>query len=90
MSRASQSLLYTYRAMARLNYFGAGAQRAVLVAIDELFGMTRQHQMLSDESLEELQTFRKVDDPLRWVWMPDAKAELLSALSLASTIPVRD
>jgi hypothetical protein len=80
----------TIREMARLNPFGAGARRAVVVTKDVVFGMARMYQILSDESSDELQIFRKVDDALQWLWIADAKAELLSALSQAPPIPVLD
>ena len=78
------------REMVRLNPFGAGARRAVVVTNDVVFGMTRMYQILSDESPDELQIFRKVDDALQWLLIADAKAELLSALARASPIPVLD
>ena len=76
----------TVREMVRLNPFGASAQRAVVVTSDVVFGMARMYQILSDESPDELQIFRKMDDALQWLWIADAKAELLSALSQAPPI----
>ena len=69
------------REMVRLNPFGAGARRAVVVTNDVVFGMARMYQILSDESSDALQIFRKMDDALQWLWIADAKAELLSVLS---------
>lgn len=76
--------------MVRLNPYGAGARRAVVVTNDVVFGMARMYQILSDESPDELQIFRKMDDALQWLWISEAKAELLSALSRMPPIPVPD
>lgn len=78
------------REMVRLNPYGAGARRAVVVTNDVVFGMARMYQILSDESPDELQIFRKMDDALQWLWISEAKAELLSALSRMPPIPVPD
>ena len=77
----------TVREMVRLNPFGAGARRAVVVTNDIVFGMARMYQILADESPDELQIFRKMDDALQWLGIADAKAALLSALSQAPPIP---
>lgn len=77
----------TIREMAKLNPFGAGARRALVVTSDVVFGMARMYQILRDESPDELQIFRKVDDAFRWLWIIDAKEELLSALSQTPPIP---
>lgn len=77
----------TVRELVRLNPFGAGARRAVVVTNDVVFGMARMYQILADESPDELQIFRKMDDALQWLWIADAKAELLSALSQVPPIP---
>ena len=76
----------TIREMVKLNPFGAGARRAVVVTNDVVFGMARMYQILTDESPDELRIFRKVDDALQWLWIADAKAELLSVLSQTSPI----
>jgi hypothetical protein len=76
------------REMVRLNPYGAGARRAVVVTNDVVFGMARMYQILSDESPDELQIFRKMDDALQWLLIADVKSELLSALALVSPIPV--
>jgi hypothetical protein len=78
------------REMVRLNPFGAGARRAVVVTNDIVFGMARMYQILADESPDELQIFRKMDDALQWLGIADAKAALLSALSQAQPIPRLD
>jgi hypothetical protein len=75
------------REMVRLNPFGAGARRAAVVTNDIVFGMARMYQILADESPDELQIFRKMDDALQWLGIADAKAALLSALSQAPPIP---
>jgi hypothetical protein len=77
----------TIREMVRLNPFGAGARRAVVITSDVVFGMARMYQILSDDSPDELQIFRKIDDALRWLWIADAKEELLAALSQVPPIP---
>ena len=74
------------REAVRLNPFGAGARRAVVVTNDVVFGMARMYQILADESPDELQIFRKMDDALQWLGIADAKAELLSVLSQAPPI----
>jgi len=76
--------------MAKLNPFGPGARRAVVVTNDVVFGMARMYQILTDESSDELQIFRNMDDALRWLWIADAKVELLSILSHMPPIPVLD
>jgi hypothetical protein len=53
------------REMVRLNPFGAGARRAVVVTNDVVFGMARMYQILSDESPDELQIFRRMDNALQ-------------------------
>ena len=80
----------TVREMVRLNPFGASAQRAVVVTSDVVFGMARMYQILSDESPDELQIFRKMDDALRWLGIAGAKAELLSVFSQTPPIPGLD
>jgi hypothetical protein len=77
----------TIREMVKLNPFGAGARRAVVVTSDVVFGMARMYQILADESPHELKIFRKMDDALQWLWIADAKAEILSVLS--QTPPIR-
>jgi hypothetical protein len=42
------------REMVRLNPFGAGARRALVVTSDVVFGMARMYQILRDEPSEEL------------------------------------
>ena len=80
----------TIREMARLNPFGAGARRALVVTSDEIFGMARIYQLMTDESPNELQIFRKADYALQWLGIADAKKELLLALSQAPPIPGLD
>lgn len=80
----------TIREMVRLNPFGAGARRALVVTSDELFGMARMYQLLTNESPDELRIFRKVDDALQWLGIADAKEELLLALFQAPPIPELD
>jgi len=80
----------TIREMAKLNPFGAGARRALVITSDEVFGMVRMYQLLTDESPDELKIFRKMDDALRWLWIADAKEELRLALSQAPPIPGLD
>ena len=80
----------TIREMARLNPFGAGARRALVVTSHEVFGMVRMYQLLTDESPDELQIFWKTVDALRWLWIVDAKEELLLALSQTPPIPGLD
>jgi hypothetical protein len=80
----------TIREMAKLNRFGAGARRALVITSDEVFGMVRMYQLLTDESPDELKIFRKMDDALRWLWIADAKEELRLALSQAPPIPGLD
>lgn len=58
-----------------------------MVTSDVLFGMARMYQILLDESPDELEIFRKLDDAFQWLGIADAKAELLSALSKAPPIP---
>ena len=74
------------RELVRLNPFGAGARRAVVVTNNVAFGMAPMYQILSDESPDELQIFRKMDNALQWLGIADAKAELLSAYSQTSPI----
>lgn len=76
--------------LVRLNPFGAGARRAMVVTCDVAFGMARMYQILADESPDELQIFRKMDNALQWLWIADAKAELLSVLSQTPPIPGLD
>jgi hypothetical protein len=85
-----QITVSTIREMVRLNPFGAGARRAVVITSDVVFGMARMYQIMSDDSPDELQIFRKIEDALRWLWIADAKEELLAALSQVPPIPVPD
>jgi hypothetical protein len=80
----------TIRELVRLNPFGAGARRAMVVTNDVVFGMARMYQIMADESPDELQIFRHMDDALQWLWIADAKAELLSVLSQTPLIPGLD
>jgi hypothetical protein len=61
--------------MVRLNPFWAGARRALVITNDVLFGMARMYQLLKDESPDELQIFRNMDEALQWLGLADAKAE---------------
>jgi hypothetical protein len=65
----------TIKEMVRLNPFWAGARRALVITNDVLFGMARMYQILKDESPDELQIFRNMDDALQWLGLADAKAE---------------
>jgi hypothetical protein len=76
--------------LVRLNPFGAGARRAMVVTCDVAFGMARMYQILRDGSPDELEIFREMDDALQWLGIAEAKAELLSALSKAPPIPGLD
>jgi len=78
------------REMVRLNPFGAGARRALVITSDVVFGMARMYQILSDESPDELEIFRKMDNALQWLRIADAKTKLDSVLSQASPIPGLD
>ena len=80
----------TIREMVRLNPFGAGARRAMVVTCDVAFGMARMYQILRDGSPDKLEIFREMDDALQWLGIVEAKAELLSALSKAPPIPGLD
>jgi hypothetical protein len=80
----------TIKEMVRLNPFGAGARRALVVTSDELFGMARMYQLMTDESPDELQIFRKADYALQWLGFAHAKKALLLALSHAPPIPGLD
>ncbi|MEI8014653.1 MAG: hypothetical protein WCH20_07410 [Nitrospira sp.] len=75
------------REMVRLNPYGTGARRALVVTNDVVFGMARMYQILSDESPDEFEIFRKLDDALRWLELIDAKEELFSAISQVPPIP---
>ncbi len=77
----------TIREMVRLNPFGAGSRRALVVTSDVVFGMARMYQILRDESPDEFRIFRKVDGALQWLGLADAKEELRLALSQAPPIP---
>ena len=77
----------TVKEMARLNPYGNGSRRAVVVTSDLLFGMARMYQILRDEPDDELEIFRTVDDALRWLGVLNAKEELLLALSQVPPIP---
>lgn len=77
----------TVKEMARLNPYGNGSRRAVVVTSDLLFGMARMYQILRDEPGDELEIFRKMDDALRWLGVLNAKEELLSALAQVPPIP---
>jgi hypothetical protein len=65
----------TIKEMVRLNPFWAGARRALVITNDVLFGMARMYQILKDESPDELQIFRNMEDALQWLGLADAKAE---------------
>ena len=76
--------------LVRLNPFGAGARRAMVVTCDVAFGMARMYQIPRDGSPDKLEIFREMDDALQWLGIVEAKAELLSALSKAPPIPGLD
>jgi hypothetical protein len=77
----------TIREMARLNPYGDGSRRAVVVTSDVLFGMARMYQILRDEPTDELEVFRKLDDALRWLGIFTSKEELVYALYQMPPIP---
>lgn len=77
----------TVREMARLNPYGDGSRRAVVVTSDVLFGMARMYQILRDEPTDQLEIFRKLDDALRWLGILKAKEELIAALYQMPPIP---
>ena len=77
----------TIREMARLNPYGDGSRRAVVVTSDVLFGMARMYQILRDEPTDRLEIFRELDAALRWLGILKAKEELISALFQAPPIP---
>jgi hypothetical protein len=76
--------------LVKLNPFGAGARRAMVVTCDVAYGMARMYQILREGSLDELEIFRELDDALQWLGIAEAKAELLSALSQTPLIPGPD
>jgi hypothetical protein len=65
----------TIKEMVRLNPFWTGARRALVITNDVLFGMARMYQILKDESPDELQIFRNMDDAIQWLGLADTKAE---------------
>jgi hypothetical protein len=77
----------TIREMARLNPYGDGSRRAVVVTSDVLFGMARMYQILREEPTDELEVFRKLDDALRWLGIFTSKEELICALYQMPPIP---
>ena len=77
----------TIREMARLNPYGDGSRRAVVVTSDVLFGMARMYQILRDEPTDQLEIFRELDAALRWLGILKAKEELMTALFHAPPIP---
>ncbi len=56
--------------LARLNPFGKGARRAVLVASNLAFGLARMHEMLRGNSADELRVFRQRALAMEWLELP--------------------
>jgi hypothetical protein len=78
----------TVRALARLNPFGAGARRALLVGSDVAFGMARMYQTFRDTSPDELEVFRDLDPALEWLELTQDAAVIRAALAaLHPSIP---
>jgi len=76
--------------LAKLNPFGAGARRAVVVDRDVIFGMARMYQMMREPSTDEVEIFRDLDLALEWLGIAHEKAVVLSILSKAPPIPGLD
>jgi len=76
--------------LAKLNPFGVGARRAVVVNRDITYGMARMYQMTREPSTDELEVFRDWDSALEWLGIAHEKAEVLSALFKAPPIPGLD
>ena len=78
------------REVAALNPFGPGARRAIVVASDVAFGMARMYQILVEQSPQEFEVFRDIDEALRWLGFANVKAEILRALSETLPLPETD
>jgi|SRR5579859_4852242 len=67
------------REVARLNPFGPGARRAVVVPSAVLFGLARMHENLREGAGDELCVFRAMAPALEWLgllpaWQPPPPA----------------
>lgn len=60
------------REVARLNPFGPGARRAVVVPTSVLFGLARMHEHFREGGGDELQVFRAMAPALAWLGLPPA------------------
>jgi hypothetical protein len=56
--------------VAKLNPFGAGARRAVIVATDVAFGLARTHELLRRDPADALMVFRDRAAALAWLGLP--------------------
>jgi hypothetical protein len=56
--------------VAKLNPFGAGARRAVVVGTDVAYGLARAHEMLRGDPADSLVVFRDRAAALEWLGLP--------------------
>ena len=69
------------RTVARLNPFGPGARRAVVVRSDAAFGVARMYELSRSPAPDDLQVFRELEAALEWLGLTADKAEVLAALA---------
>ena len=78
---------HAVRAVTKLNPFGPGARRAVVVRSDAAYGVARMYELSRDPARDELQVFRDLESALGWLGLAAAKAEVLAALAAVGQGP---
>jgi hypothetical protein len=59
--------LPTVREIARINPFGTGARRAIIIGNDLAYGVIQMYQMLRDRTTQEVFVFRELEPALEWL-----------------------
>jgi len=66
--------------LVRLNPFGPGARRALLVGSDVAFGMARMYQLTREPAPDDVAVFREVHEALAWLGLTEHAAEVTALL----------
>lgn len=71
----------TVQQLAVLQPFAPDARRALLVASDFVYGMSRMYQMLRESPQDQLDVFRDLDEALEWLELAAEKDRILETLT---------
>ncbi len=67
--------------LAVLQPYEPDVRRALLVATDFAYGMSRMYQMLRESPRDQLDVFRDLDAALEWLELADEKARIVDSLA---------